>query len=173
MTQRGQSIVLIGFMGVGKSSTGAALAQKTGLPCFDTDVMVSDRLCMSVPEVFNALGEEAFRNTETEILVELSDAENCIIVTGGGIVLRPNNVEILRRLGRVVCLEADEETLLRRISGSAIRPLLQTEDPRATLLELSRVRDSLYQKAADICLDTSCLTPDEAADAVLESVAQL
>jgi shikimate kinase len=173
MTGRGQSIVLIGFMGAGKSSTGRALARKTGLLHFDTDEIVSKRFGLSVTEIFVQLGEEEFRDAETEALKQFSEAAPAIIVTGGGIVLRPENVKMLRELGRVVSLEADEETLFRRISRRATRPLLQTENPRATMVKLLRVRDPLYRAAADVQLDTSRLTHDEVADAILKSLEEL
>lgn len=173
MTGRGQSIVLIGFMGAGKSSSGKALARKTGLPHFDTDEIVSKRFGLSVTEIFVQLGEEEFRDAETEALRQLAGAGPAIIVTGGGIVLRPENVKMLRELGRMVSLEADEETLFRRISRRATRPLLQTENPRATMVELLRVRDPLYRAAADVRLDTSRLTHDEVADAILRSIEEL
>jgi len=173
MTERGQSIVLIGFMGAGKSSTGKALERKTGLPRFDTDEMVSTRFGLPIPEIFARFGEERFRDAETEALRQLSETAPAIIVTGGGIVLRPENVKLLRRLGPVVSLEADEKTLFHRISRRAPRPLLQTENPRATLVELLRAREPFYQSAADVRLDTSRLTHDEAADAILKSIETL
>ena len=88
-------------------------------------------------------------------------------------MLRPENVKVLRELGRVVSLEADEETLFRRISRRVTRPLLQTGNPRATLVELLRVRDPLYRAAADVRLDTSGLTRDEVADAILKRIEEL
>jgi len=173
MIGRGHSIVLIGFMGAGKSSAGKLLARKTGLPLFDTDEIVSTRFGLPVTEIFVQFGEEEFRNAETAALRQLSAAASAIVVTGGGIVLRPENVKKLRELGRVVSLEADEETLFRRISRRATRPLLQTENPRATLVELLKVRGPLYRMAADIRLDTSHLTHDEVADAILRSLDEL
>lgn len=173
MTGRGQSIVIIGFMGAGKSSTGKALARKTGLPRLDTDEIVSSGFGLDVMEIFTRFGEEKFRDAETEALGRLSKTEPAIIVTGGGIVLRPENVKMLRELGRVVSLEADEETLFRRISRRATRPLLQTEDPRGTLAELLRARAPLYREAADVRVDTSRLTHDEVADAILKSIEKL
>jgi len=173
MTGRGQSIVLIGFMGAGKSSTGKALAQKTGLPRFDTDELVSTQFGLPVTEIFAQFGEKEFRNAETEALGQLPKAAAAIIVTGGGIVLRPENVEMLRELGMVVSLEADEQTLFRRISRRATRPLLQTENPHATMVELLRIRQPLYHAAADVRLDTSRLTHDEVADAILQSIGKL
>ena len=88
MTARGSAIVLIGFMGTGKSSVGKALARQTGLPCLDTDEMVSTRFGLSVTEIFTRLGEEEFRNAETEAVRQLAGTGSAIIVTGGGIVLR-------------------------------------------------------------------------------------
>jgi len=173
MTARGHSIVLIGFMGAGKSSVGRALARRTGLPRFDTDEMVSARFDLPVSEIFARFGERKFRDAETEILREFSATQAAIVVTGGGIVLRPENVTMLQALGNVVSLEADEETLFRRISRRATRPLLQTEDPRATMLELLRAREPLYREAADFRLDTSQLRHEEVADAILRRLEKL
>jgi shikimate kinase len=173
MTGRGRAIVLIGFMGSGKSSAGRILARKTGWPRFDTDEIVSARFAMAIPEIFAEFGEEKFRDAETEALRGLPSVAPAVIVTGGGIVLRPENVELLRRLGMLVHLEADEETLFRRVSRRATRPLLQTENPRATLTELLRVRLPLYREAADFQVDTSRLTHDEVAEAVIRKMESL
>ena len=168
MIGRGPGIVLIGFMGAGKSSAGRALARNLGWPRFDTDEMVSARMGLSIPEIFARLGEAEFRAAESEALRQLPDNSPAIIVTGGGIVLRPENVQALRQLGRVIHLEADEETLFRRISRRASRPLLQTEDPRGTLGELLRVRQPLYREAAHAQVDTSRLSHEEVVEAVLK-----
>jgi shikimate kinase len=173
MTGRGQSIVLIGFMGAGKSSAGKALAFKTGLPRYDTDEMISKRFRLPVAEIFAQFGEEKFRDAETDALKQLALGAPAIIVTGGGIVLRPENVKMLRELGTVVSLEADEETLFRRISRRPTRPLLQTENPRATMMELLGRREPLYHEAADVRLDTSLLGHDELADAILQRLGKM
>lgn len=170
MTERGRAIVLIGFMGSGKSSVGRLLAGKTGWPRFDTDEMVSARFGRPIPEIFAEFGEEEFRNAETEALEQLSAAPPAVIVTGGGIVLRPGNVELLRRLGKLVHLEADEETLFQRVSRRSARPLLQTENPRSTLRELLRVRLPLYRQAADFHVETSRLSHEEVAEAVIKNL---
>lgn len=170
MTRRGESIVLIGFMGAGKSSVGKALARRTGRPCLDTDEMVSARLGLSVTEIFTRLGEEEFRNAETEALRQLGGTVSAVIVTGGGIVLRPGNIKMLRALGPVVSLEADAETLFSRISRRATRPLLQTANPRQTVTELLRVRDPLYRAVADLRVDTSRLTHDEVVNAIVKGI---
>ena len=160
-------------MGAGKSSIGRTLARRTGLPRFVTDELISARFGFPVAEIFARFGEEKFRDAETEILKELPATQAAIIVTGGGIVLRPENVKMLQALGNVVSLEADDETLFHRISRKTSRPLLQTENPRATMLELLRTREPLYREAADVCLDTSRLRHEEVADAILKKFGKL
>ena len=107
MKERGNAIVLIGFMGAGKSSVGRTLARMTGLPRFDTDEMVAARFGLTIPEIFEVHGEQKFRDAETEALRELSDKRQAIVVTGGGIVLREENVALLRECGTIVYLAAE------------------------------------------------------------------
>jgi shikimate kinase len=170
MKKRGDAIVLIGFMGAGKSSVGRTLARMTGLPRFDTDEMVAARFGLTVSEIFEIHGEEGFREAETEALRELSGKRGAVVTTGGGILLKPENVDLVRQLGTIVHLDADEETLFRRINRRTSRPLLRTENPRATLTELLRVRLPLYREAADIQVDTSLLTHDEVANKILNQI---
>lgn len=170
MKERGDAIVLIGFMGAGKSSVGRTLARLTGLSRFDTDEMVAARFGLTVSEIFETHGEESFRESESEALLELAGKRGAIITTGGGTLLRPENSDLVRRLGTVVHLEADEETLFRRINRRTTRPLLRTENPRATLRELLRVRLPLYRAAADLEVDTSLLTHDDVANKILNHI---
>ena len=170
MNGRGHGIVLIGFMGSGKSSAGRILERKTGWPRFDTDEMISARFGRPIGEIFAEFGEEKFRDAETEALKQLSTATPAVFVTGGGIVLRAGNIELLRRMGTIVHLEADEEALFRRVSRRTTRPLLQTENPRATLGELLRVRLPLYRQVADVHVDTSGMTHEEVAEEVMKMI---
>ena len=162
--------MLIGMMGVGKSSVGRCLERRTGLARFDTDEMVSSKFELSIPEIFSKHGEERFREAETQALMELAPDGQAIIVTGGGIVLRPENADLLKRLGTVVWLEAEEATLFERASRRGNRPLLQTENPRKTLSEMLRARTPLYAKVADIRADTTRSTHDEVADLILAEI---
>lgn len=172
MLERGEAIVLIGFMGAGKSSVGRHLARRLHLPRFDTDQIISTRFQLKIAEIFDRDGEEAFRAAETEVLREIP-RHAVIVVTGGGIVLRPENVAILGRLGVIVNLAADQETLFERVSRRPMRPLLQTANPRARLRELLRVREPLYRAAADFTVDTSALGHQQVADAILEQLSKL
>jgi shikimate kinase len=167
MRQRGRALVLIGFMGTGKSSAGREIARRLRLSRFDTDELVSARFGIPVAEIFQTHGEAKFRASETEVLRELNGGCEAVIVTGGGIVLKPENIEELRRLGIIVRLTAGEETLFARITRRATRPLLKTENPRATMLELLHFREPLYRAAADFEIDTTDLTHERVADEVI------
>jgi len=170
MNPQVRSIVLIGMMGAGKSSVGRCLQRRIGLARFDTDEIVASKFGLSIPEIFSRYGENRFRQVEAEALAELAPAESVIIVTGGGIVLREENVDLIKRLGTVVWLAAEEETLFERASRRGNRPLLQTESPRETLSEMLRVRAPLYAKAADFRVDTTTLTHEEVADVILDKI---
>jgi shikimate kinase len=158
------------MMGAGKSSVGRCLQRQTGLSRFDTDEMAASKLGLSILEIFSKFGEEKFREIETQALRELDPAKAMIIVTGGGIVLRDENFDLLKRLGTVVWLEAREETLFERASRRGNRPLLETENPRKALSEILRARSPLYARVADIRVDTSALNHDEVAAAILSKI---
>jgi len=170
MQRGGQAMVLIGFMGAGKSSVGQRLETGTGFSRFDTDEMIAAKFGLSVPRIFEMHGEDIFREAESEALHHLDPHEPSIVVTGGGIVLRTTNRELLQQLGTVVYLQADDETLFERISRRASRPLLRTEDPYATMKELLGRRLSLYEEIADLRIDTSRLNHDEVCDLILQNV---
>jgi shikimate kinase len=165
-----RSIVLIGMMGAGKSSVGRCLQRRTGLLRFDIDEIVATRLGTSISEFFAKHGEEEFRSAEADALADLAPAEPSIIVTGGGIVLRDENISHLKRLGVVVWLEAEGATLLQRASRRSDRPLLQTDNPRETLEKILAERRPLYAKAADVRVDTTNRNHDEVADIILEEI---
>ena len=155
------------MMGAGKSCVGPCLHRRTGLALHDTDDIVAANFGMSIAEIFAEHGEKKFREAETEALRSLPPTEQTIIVTGGGIVLRNENVEILKRLGVIVWLDADEETLFTRASRKQNRPLLQTKNPRNSFSEILAYRKPLYANIVDIRIDTSVLTDEEVAVAIL------
>jgi shikimate kinase len=165
-----KSIVLIGMMGAGKSSVGRRLERLTGLRRYDIDEMVSQRFGKPVTEIFSQLGEDRFRTAETEALASLGPDHPAIIVTGGGIVSREANLPHLKRLGIVVWLDAEEETLFERATRRATRPLLNTEDPRATLSKILSERIPLYAGASDLRVDTTKRGHDEVAQLILSEI---
>ena len=173
VNQVGKAIVLIGMMGAGKSSVGRCLQRRTQVGLIDTDDIVASKFGISIPEIFSRYGEQAFREAEAQALRGLTTTKQKIIVTGGGIVLREENVELLRRLGVIVWLNGKEATLFERASQARTRPLLQNENPREAFAQMIRARLPLYAKVADIRVDTSVLTEDEIAVAILSKLRRI
>lgn len=168
-----KSVVLIGMMGAGKSCVGCCLQRRTRLALVDTDDIVASKFGIPIAEIFSKYGEQGFRKAETEALRELAPAKQTIIVTGGGIVLREENVDFLKRLGVIVWLDCNEETLFERVSRATTRPLLQGEKPRELFAQMLRARLPLYAKIGDVRIDTSVLTDEEVAVAILSKLERL
>jgi len=173
VSQTGKSIILIGMMGAGKSVVGSCLQRRTKLTLLDTDEIVASKFGMSINEIFSKYGEQAFRETETQALHEITPAKQTIIVTGGGIILREENIAFLKRLGAVIWLDANEETLFKRASRSANRPLLRGEHPREAFARILQARLPLYAKVARIRVDTAVLTDEEVAVAILSKLRRI
>ena len=161
------AIALIGFMGGGKSAVGRELSRRLGWPRHDTDEMIREQFGISIPDIFARHGEPAFRDAETALLKTLRRGIARIVVTGGGIILRAENVQLLRGMGRIVWLDADEEVLWQRVSKHSARPLLQTPDPRARFAELLQERLPLYQSAADYRINTTSNSIAQVTDEVI------
>jgi shikimate kinase len=162
-----RNIVLIGFMGSGKSSIGRLLAKHLGWRFADTDRLIVDRSGMEIPGIFATHGEAGFRDLETAALESLGSVTRTVLATGGGAVLRECNRALLRELGFVVALTATEEVIFERVSRNKRRPLLQTDNPRETVAGLLAERRPLYAEAAQFSLDTSSLSHAEAAELIL------
>ncbi|MCB1230305.1 MAG: shikimate kinase [Verrucomicrobiae bacterium] len=165
----GGNVVLIGFMGTGKTSVGRRVADSLGFRFVDTDQLVVELAGKPITKIFAEEGEAHFRELETEALRRCASESGQVIATGGGIVTQPRNRELLHRTGYVVWLKADPETVLQRVSRNRDRPLLQTADPLATIQELYASRVDLYRACADEEINTSDLTLDETAHGLTES----
>lgn len=162
------NLVLIGFMGCGKSSVGRRLSGLTGHRFVDLDELITQSDGRSISEIFSHRGESYFRDLEQRALEDLVGVCGIVLSTGGGLVLRPANRETLKRIGIVAWLDADPDILFERAMRSGRRPLLQTDDPKGTFDELLGVRRNLYEMAADFRVDSSRLSHDEAAQTLLE-----
>jgi shikimate kinase len=158
-----ENLILVGVMGTGKSSIGRQVARRLGFQFLDTDQLIVEREGAAVTDIFKKLGEAAFRALETRTLESLEHLTRCVIATGGGIVMREENREILRRLGFVVGLTASPDVVFQRVSRNNKRPLLHTDDPRETVHRLLAERAEAYKCAAQFTVDTSALTQPEAA----------
>jgi shikimate kinase len=167
MSSRRTNIILIGFMGSGKSSIGRMVAKRMGFQFVDTDRLIEERAGKSIPETFAEQGEEAFRDLETAAIESLVHFKRCVISTGGGAVLREKNRALLRELGFVVLLTASAEVLWERVSRNTRRPLLQTENPRETLSQMLAARREVYEAAAEFVLDTSHFSHGRSAQEVI------
>lgn len=163
-----ENIVLIGFMGSGKSSVGRMLARRLRFQFLDTDHLVQDRARMEIKEMFARFGEPYFRTRETAALESLcASTRRHVLATGGGIVTQPQNIPLLRKLGWVVLLKADPDELFRRVSRNQDRPLLKVEDPRARLEEILLARQALYDEAAHFAVDSSGLRREEVMERIV------
>ena len=155
-------------MGAGKSAVGSCLEKRTGVTQIDTDDIVASKFGISIPEIFSKYGEERFRDAETEALRGIAVDQPAVIMTGGGIVLREGNVDLLKRLGIVVWLDANEEILFERAVRKGNRPLLEAENRRKTFSQMLQARLPVYAKIANIRVDTSALAADEVTDAIFK-----
>ncbi len=162
-----QNIVLVGFMGSGKSSIGRLVASRLRFQFIDTDRMIVDRAQAEIPELFAQHGEAGFRDLEASAIESLAPLNRSVIATGGGAILRERNRALLRDLGLVVALTATEETIFERISRNTRRPLLQTENPRETISRMMDARRPFYEEAAQFSVDTTNLSHAEAAEAIV------
>lgn len=152
-----KNIVLIGFMGTGKTTIATQLARSLRMRYVSTDDLIEKREKRTINEIFTTDGEEYFRDVESAVVRDLSGQEGLVIDTGGGIVIRPENIEALKASGIVICLAADEEAIMERTKKYKHRPLLNVEDPKAKIRSLLAKRAPLYAKA-DHTIDTGALT---------------
>ena len=162
------NIALIGFMGVGKSAVGKALAKKLGKRFVELDSLIERKAGKSIPEIFQEGGEVAFRELEIEVTKEVAREKNLVIACGGGIVLNKINIDRLRKESVIVYLTASLRIILKRIQGGgAGRPLLNTPDRALTIRELLAFRKPFYERAADIKIDTSRLDVDSVVEQIV------
>lgn len=166
-----QNIILIGFMGSGKSSIGKQLSRRLGYDYLDTDDLIVSKAGKSITTIFETEGEPSFREFETEILEEflLSSKKNFVLSTGGGIILSEKNQPLLKSLGIVIWLDASPDVLFERATRQTKRPLLEVEYPRRTFNELLAKRLSLYRETCDIEIDTTCLSYSQTIEAILNN----
>jgi shikimate kinase len=145
---------LVGMPGSGKSTVGRHLGRRLGLPFFDSDHLIEQRLGCSIREYFAREGEAAFRDVEEQVIADLARGPNAVVATGGGAVLREANRRMLREGGHVIYLRSTPEELYRRLRHDTHRPLLQVADPLDKLRSLYAERDPLYRETAHFQIET-------------------
>ena len=161
-----RNIVLVGFMGTGKSRVGQILAKRLGRRFVDMDHEIVRREGRPIAEIFEKDGEAAFRLIERDVVRELSKRSNLVVSTGGGVVLDPSNLADFSSSGVVVCLKASPETVLERVGADTHRPLLRSDDRLERIRELLAQRQSLYD-AIPLGVVTDGLDAAQVADEVI------
>ena len=144
-----QNIILIGMPGCGKTTVGKLVAQRLHRPFFDADAEIVNRLGCDIPTFFAQEGEAAFRKVETEVLKDLGKRSGCVIATGGGCVLRPENVELLKKNGILIHLDTPFFRIVQNLSRDTSRPLLQGDKEKQTRTLYSQ-RKKIYEDCADV-----------------------
>lgn len=152
-------IFLVGPMGAGKTTIGKYLAANLKLQFADTDAEIEERTGADIPWIFDVEGEEGFRDREQQVVDEMTQWDDVVLATGGGVVLRPANRSALGGRGFVVYLHATVEEQVRRTKRDQRRPLLQTDDPEQVLRDLMAIRDPLYREIADHIIATDGCSP--------------
>lgn len=162
------NIALIGFMGVGKTAVGKALAEKLNREFIELDALIEQKAGKSIPEIFQQDGEVAFRELEIEVTKEVSRNKNLVIACGGGLVLNKINIDRLRNESTIVYLTASAKMILKRILGyGGERPLIKAANKALNIQELLKFRKPFYERAADIKIDTSKLDINSVAEQII------
>ncbi|MCG3115657.1 MAG: shikimate kinase [Candidatus Manganitrophus sp. SA1] len=168
-----KNIVLLGFMGTGKSAVGRRLATAFRYQFIDTDQEIEEKTHKRVADIFSEQGEEAFRRLESEAVIGLAERTGCVISTGGGIVLDSKNLDLLQKNGILVLLRCRPEVIFKRVQKRAgQRPLLQKADPLSEIKRLLAEREPFYRRA-DITLDTSDMNLDDVVQQIKRKVLEI
>ena len=142
------NIVLVGFMGTGKTTVGRAIAKKLGIQFIDTDDVIEQKNQVKIADLFAEHGEPYFRDLESQAVQEVAKMDNQVVSTGGGVVLRLSNLERLKQNGRIFCLTATSQTIWCRVRGNADRPLLKSANPLRHIETLLQQHAPYYALAA-------------------------
>ncbi|MBF7096442.1 shikimate kinase [Alkalibacter mobilis] len=152
--KKGQNVYLIGFMGSGKSTVAEYLSRSLNLKKYEMDELIVAREKMSIAKIFELHGEKYFRDRETEVLAELQNKDRAVVSCGGGVVLRDENVEMMKEHGKIVLLQANPETIYERVKDSDERPVLNDNMNVGFIKELMEKRSARYLDSADVVVET-------------------
>lgn len=164
------NIVLIGFMGCGKTTVGKQLADALEYQFLDTDLYIEEKEQITISRIFEDKGEAYFRTLETKSLEELVEqTTHTIVSSGGGLPLREENAKLLQKLGFVVYLRVKKETILKRLEGDTTRPLLVCDNPAQKIEELLNFRDPIYEVGAHLVVDVDGKTVLEIVEEIVRN----
>ncbi|MBQ9278707.1 MAG: shikimate kinase [Lachnospiraceae bacterium] len=167
-------IILVGFMGSGKSSVGKRLSKKLGIRLLDSDTCIEENEKKSINEIFNEYGENAFRNMESELLNKLFlSKDKFILSTGGGMPCFNDNAKMIKKTGVSFYLMSSPDSVLERLKNDTTRPLLQGDDRYEKIKALMSKREDFYREAADIIIETDGKTVDDITDEIIERLGEI
>lgn len=155
-------------MGAGKSTIGRTLAKELKLEFYDTDEVIEERTGADISWIFDVEGEEGFRVREQKIIDELTQINNIVLATGGGVIMTPENRNALAARGTVIYLKASLHQQFERTKRDTKRPLLQTDDLEGTLVSLKEEREPFYEELADVSFETDKLTVKAVANNIIK-----
>ena len=161
------NIFLIGFMGAGKSTIARTLQRELGFPLVEMDERIVQEQGMSINDIFAQYGEAHFREIESQLVVDLGKQEPSIVSCGGGVVVRPENTQNMKKSGRIVLLKASPETIFERVKNSTDRPILNGHMNVEYIAELMEKRRVLYEEAADITIQTDGKTREQICEEII------
>lgn len=168
-----KNIALIGYRATGKTTVAKELASRlSGWNWVDADVEIEQSAGKTIAQIFQDSGESGFRDLESTVTAELLKRPNMIIATGGGVVIRPENRELLKQSAFVVWLKASADTIYKRMfsdeTTATRRPALTDSDPHEEIVKMLNLRNSWYEQTASVSVDTDLLSPEQIADLVLQ-----
>ncbi len=167
------NIVLIGMRATGKTTVAKIIAKKLQRDIVEIDDLVVARAGISIAEMVEKFGWEYFRDLESEVLKEIEDCKNCVVSTGGGVVMRTENIEALKKIGFLIHLTARIDSMMERIGEGSIRPsLTEKKSMREEVVEILEMRKAMYESACDMRVATDNLPPDAVADEIMKIITE-
>ena len=163
-----KNLFLIGFMGTGKSTIAKFLNRNYGMEMLDMDEAIEESEGMAISDIFKEKGESYFRDLETELILQLKEKENTVISCGGGVVLRPENVQGMKESGKVIVLTASPETILERVSRNDKRPLLNGHKNIEDISKMMEDRRPRYEVAADVVINVDGKSVEDICKEIME-----
>lgn len=163
-----KNIYLIGLMGAGKTTVGRLLAKSLSMPFYDSDKAIEDITGVDIATIFEFEGEKGFRIRENKMIKELTELEDVVLATGGGVILNKENRERLKENGFVVYLQCSVDRIVDRTSRNSQRPLLNVDNPREKIQSILDERESLYLSCADLVIDSGQMQSKAAVKEVLK-----